>query len=99
MKSLVRINPRHLVPSHCVRCISITPRAFSAESASRIIGDGVGAFVLFYCSLQWLHYRRIREMAEKAEQDCKQRKQNINKLQPKEQSKQTGKSQLSDDVE
>jgi hypothetical protein len=36
----------------------------AAAEASRIIGTGFGAFVMFNCTLNWLHYRGIRKERE-----------------------------------
>jgi len=33
--------------------------------SSRILGQGITAGVIFYTSLQWAHYRRLRMEAEK----------------------------------
>ncbi|MGA1308264.1 MAG: hypothetical protein ACO30M_10295, partial [Candidatus Kapaibacteriota bacterium] len=36
----------------------------SVINTAQIIGDGLGAFVLFYCSLQWQYYRNLRKRIE-----------------------------------
>jgi hypothetical protein len=35
---------------------------------SRILGEGITAGVIFYTTLQWAHYRRLRIEAEKLQQ-------------------------------
>jgi hypothetical protein len=45
------------------------------EDASRIAGTALGSFVLFYTSLQWAHYRRLRKRAEEAEAVRKERQE------------------------
>jgi len=34
------------------------------ETTTRIIGNGIGAYVLVFCSLQWMMYRQIRKKFE-----------------------------------
>lgn len=35
------------------------------EYSSYIIGKGIIVFTMFYCSLNWLHYKNLREQNEK----------------------------------
>lgn len=44
----------------------VCPRAAlgPALDAARVTGHALGAFVLFYSSLQWAHYRRLRLAAQ-----------------------------------
>jgi hypothetical protein len=36
-------------------------------SSLQLIGDGVVYFTIFYCSMNWLFYKNLREDAEAAE--------------------------------
>ena len=42
-------------------------------SASKLASDGIGAFVVVYCGLNWIAYRRAR-VAKEAEKEEKQKK-------------------------
>jgi len=55
------------VPSRRV----VSTRAVDVVRVSQVIGDGIGAFVMFYCTLNWLHYRGIRLRYEKKKDDEK----------------------------
>lgn len=45
---------------------------------SRILGHGITAGVLFYTSLQWAHYRRIRIETEKAMEEERKKREKKN---------------------
>ena len=59
--------------------VKLTPRNVKARSnglveGSHIIGQGITAGVIFYTSLQWAHYRRIRIEIEKATEEKESKK-------------------------
>ena len=43
----------------------VNPEHVQLIETVRIIGEGVIYFTIFYCGLNWLHYRRIRHHNEK----------------------------------
>jgi hypothetical protein len=49
----------------------VKPRLFNAvpewASSLQLLGDGVVYFTIFYCSMNWLFYKNLREDAEAAE--------------------------------
>lgn len=55
-------------PSH--HCLAAPPLVEWVVDQSRIIGIGIGAFVLFYSSLNWMFYNRLRREAEDAMDDA-----------------------------
>lgn len=76
-KSVVTTTRLTRAPRTC--CV----RAVPPEQVARIIGDGIGAFVFFYTSLEWLRYRKIREAVEDAQEKDAERKERLRKFAPK----------------
>lgn len=46
------------------RRLVVRPRA-DLQTASEVVGKGLGLFVLFTSTMNWWYYRRVREEAEK----------------------------------
>lgn len=50
---------RYRSTTHKPNMGSYRPRAFDAVEMSKFVGDGIGAFTLFYCTLNYIMYKRI----------------------------------------
>lgn len=63
------VRPRSVAPI-CQRQVAV-PRAGLIESANELansayfVSKGVILFTMFYCSMNWVHYKRMREEIEK----------------------------------
>lgn len=44
-------------------------RASSLETSVRIFGDAVFYFTFFYCTFNWLHYKRINDARERHDRE------------------------------
>lgn len=66
----VQIRPHLSSNRRIVRNVFPSPNTHSLissidwQESIRIFGNGVTLFVGFYCGLQWLHYKKIREHME-----------------------------------
>lgn len=71
--SLIYVKPKLAV--RCpVRPITTPRRRISPKATpldvteiSYFVGKGIILFTLYYCSLNWMHYRRVRKEAEEKE--------------------------------
>ena len=62
----------HISRPHVMSAIPAIP--FGLESCfnmSHVVGDGIGAFIMFYSTLRWAYYRKQREQYEKENDDLK----------------------------
>ena len=50
---------------------AIPPAIESCFNMSHVVGDGIGAFIMFYSTLRWAYYRKQREQYEKENDDLK----------------------------
>lgn len=66
---------RTIVPSVPRKSIVSRYGSYGIENvlldASYLVGKGIILFTMFYCSLNWLHYKRMREDQEKDDKDNK----------------------------
>lgn len=49
------------------------------EAATRLLGDGIGAYVFIFCFLQWKWHRDVRIHYERIDKERKERKQEWDK--------------------
>lgn len=79
-KCVPRVTPRRCVtvlsPRHST-VMRITPSEAGLIQASYVAGKSVILFTMFYCGLNWLHYRNMRIMQDQ-EEDKKKNKDNGN---------------------
>lgn len=72
------VRPRSASPS--VQKQVAVPRAGLLESvndlanSAHLASKGVILFTMFYCSMNWMHYRRMREDSERCDQEKKNKK-------------------------
>jgi hypothetical protein len=46
----------------------------SLDTTTYFIGKGIILFTMFYCTLNWAHYKRLREDVERREKENKDNK-------------------------
>ena len=81
MPRIVNVNMSHMSHlshtsrPHVMSAIPAIPAIpFGLESCfnmSHVVGDGIGAFIMFYSTLRWAYYRKQREQYEKDNDDLK----------------------------
>jgi hypothetical protein len=47
------------------RKVVLAPRATNIETVTKIVGDSIIYFTLFYCTLNWYHYKSINDELDK----------------------------------
>lgn len=63
-------SPRPIAPIRAPRARRprvVPPRSYALEqlaSANVVVGHGIVLFTMFYCTLNWAHYRRLRRDLE-----------------------------------
>ncbi len=71
--NVVGVCPRKNVPQAPKRIVKTrqiqTKVAWNDPAIPYFVGKSVILFTFFYTSLQWMHYRRLRELAEKEDDD------------------------------
>ena len=73
MPRVVNLSHPH-VTSRQSQLSAIPAIPFGLESCfnmSHVVGDGIGAFIMFYSTLRWAYYRKQREQYEKENDDLK----------------------------
>lgn len=65
IKPTIQRSPSRIAPKIHVRKPVVITKAAAIEEVSYYVGKGIILFTMFYCTMNWYHYKTLREKHEK----------------------------------